>query len=367
MSLPTKERLNEATEFFQSLDLVTMAREAEKIASARAQGRKRNAPLVSAAEQSSSPSAGEVAKSHDESPPSPFTVSLESLHALPRARAATVLHAAPVDPTARLYPFCELLRDKFLEAGFLVGEQKKEKDIKQTNDKSTEGAAVEEPSHLEEIPANIAEEDALRSDKSISTEAVSKKSTASKPKIRPLLLHATVANTIYVRGRARGGGPQKGQNRKNQYTFDARDFLSHYRNYYVDSDRTTPRATVVTTSGDGGEQDPLNGEGLSDNETSRPESEEDRSPNNRRASRDATGGSRQQYAFVWAKDFALETICICEMGAKKLDPEADEDGMNARLREKYLAVIERSLEFQSIGDGDGKADASSDGGGVNIR
>ncbi|KAE8400468.1 AKAP7 2'5' RNA ligase-like domain-containing protein [Aspergillus pseudonomiae] len=344
MSLPTKERLNEAIEFFQSLDLATLVREAEKIASARAQGRKRNAPLVSAAEQSSLSSAGEVAKSHDESPPSPFIVSLESLHALPRARAATVLHAAPVDPTARLYPFCVLLRDKFLEAGFLVGEQKKGKDNEQTNDKSTEGAAVEEPSRLEEMPANIAEEAALKSDKSISTEPVSKKSTASKPKIRPLLLHATVANTIYVRGRARGGGPHKGQSRKNQYTFDARDFLSHYRNYYVDGDRTTPRAMVVTTSG-GSEQDQLSGEGLSDNETSGSESEGDKSLNNRRASSDDTGGSRQQYPFVWAKDFALETVCICEMGAKKLDPEADEDGMNARLREKYLPVVERSLEF----------------------
>ncbi|KAE8415690.1 AKAP7 2'5' RNA ligase-like domain-containing protein [Aspergillus pseudocaelatus] len=357
MSLPTKDRLSEAIEFFQSLDLVTMVREAEKIASARAQGRKRNTPLVSAAEQSSSSSAGEVAKSQGESPPSPFTVSLESLHALPRARAATVLHAAPVDPTARLYPFCELLRDRFLEAGFLLGDQKKEKDSKQTNDKSTEEAAVEEPSLLEEMPANVAEETARTSDKPISTQPVSKNSTASKPKIRPLLLHATVANTIYVRGRARGGGPQKGQNRKSQYTFDARDFLSHYRNYYIDGDRTTPRTTVVTTSGGGSEQDQLNGEDLSENETSRSESEGDKSPNNRRASNDATG-AKHQYPFVWAKDFPLETVCICEMGAKKLDPEADEGGMNARLREKYLPVVERSLDFHSDG---------GTGGGVNIN
>ncbi|KAE8310396.1 AKAP7 2'5' RNA ligase-like domain-containing protein [Aspergillus transmontanensis] len=353
MSLPTKERLNEAIEFFQSLDLVTMVREAEKIASARAQRKNRNAPSVSATEQSFRLSAGEVAKSHDESRPSPFTLSLESLHALPRARTATVLHATPVDPTARLYPFCELLRDKFLEAGFLLGEQKKEKDDKQTNNKSTEEMAAEEPSLLEEMPANVAEETAQMSDKPISTQPVSKKSTASKPKIRPLLLHATVANTIYVRGRARGGGPQKGQNRKSQFTFDARDFLSHYRNYYVDSDRTTPRATVVTTSGDASEQDQINGEDLSENEASRSESEGDKLPNNRRTSNDATDGSRQQYPFVWAKDFPLETVCICEMGAKKLDPEADEDGMNARLREKYMPVVERSLDFQSSKDGDG--------------
>ncbi|KAE8325014.1 AKAP7 2'5' RNA ligase-like domain-containing protein [Aspergillus sergii] len=329
MSLPTKERLNEAIEFFQSLDLVTMVREAEKIASARAKRKNRNAPSVSATEQSFRLSAGEVAKSHDESRLSPFTVSLESLHALPRARTATVLHATPVDPTARLYPFCELLRDKFLEAGFLLGEQKKEKDNKQTNNKSTEEMAAEEPSLLEEMPANVAEETARMSDKPISTQPVSKKSTASKPKIRPLLLHATVANTIYVRGRARGGGPQKGQNRKSQFTFDARDFLSHYRNYYVDSARTTPRATVVTTSGDPSEQDQINGEDLSENEASRSESEGDKLPNNKRTSNDATDGSRQQYPFVWAKDFPLETVCICEMGAKKLDPEADEDGMNA--------------------------------------
>ncbi|KAE8374773.1 AKAP7 2'5' RNA ligase-like domain-containing protein [Aspergillus bertholletiae] len=361
MSLPTQERLNEALEFFHSLDLVTIVRQAEKIASARAQGKKRNAPLISSsAEQSSSLSIAEVAKLHDEGPPSPFTVSLESLHALPRARAATVLYAAPVDPTARLYPFCELLRDNFLEAGFLLGEQKKEKDKKPTNEKSAEGAASEKPSLLEEMPAPIAEE----------TAHISKEPPASRPKIRPLLLHATVANTVYVRGRARGGGSQKGQNRKNQYTFDARDFLSHYRDYYIDGDGTAPRATVVTTSRDGSEQDQLSGEDFSENEASRSESEGDKSPNHRRLSNDAPDGSRHRYPFVWAKDFPLETVSICEMGAQKLNLEDDEDGMNARLREKYFSVVERSLDFRSIEDEDGKMDTSSDRsveGGVNIR
>ncbi|KAE8352356.1 AKAP7 2'5' RNA ligase-like domain-containing protein [Aspergillus coremiiformis] len=339
MSLPTKERLNEAIEFFRSLDLASIAREAEKVAHARIQKKMRNTPAdargVTGPDHAAN-SATLVSESHDKNVPSPITISLESLHALPRARAATILHAAPVDPTARLYPFCEMLRDKFLEAGFLQAEQRKEK-------RHEKGASVPslqiqdlspgEPSPLEEMSVDVAEDTARISDKPIGAQPASKQSIAPKPRIRPLLLHATVANTIYVRGRARGGGSQKGNNRRSQFTFDARDILSHYRDYYVDSDRTVPRSAVVTIAGDGAEQDQGDLEDRSDDENSHSTSE----------------SSNNKYPFVWAKGFPLEMVSICEMGAKKLDPKGDEDGMNVRLKEKYFPVEERSLDFQSPG------------------
>ncbi|KAB8239415.1 uncharacterized protein BDW43DRAFT_257990 [Aspergillus alliaceus] len=313
MSLPTNERLNEAIKFFQSLDLTSIAREAEDIANARARGKQRNAPSAPAVQQSPRPGTRDVVNgdlSHERpSPnsqadpitlvkdaPSPFTISLESLHALPRASAATVLYAAPVDPTARLYPFCKILRGKFLESGFLQGEQKKE------------------PSH--ENGANVPSNG--------STQAAGQ-SIPSKLKIRPLLLHATVANTIYVRGRPRGEGSQRGRDRGNtRFTFDARDIISHYRDYYVDSGRETPRSAVVSVSRGDIEQAH---EDLSENEDSRSASEGN--------------------PFVWAKDFRIETVCICEMGAKKLDPEGDSNGVNSRLQEQYFSVVERSLDFKS--------------------
>lgn len=39
----------------------------------------------------------------------------------------------------------------------------------------------------------------------------------------------------------------------------------------------------------------------------------------------------------------MESVCICEMGAKKLNP--DEGGLNARLGEEYKVVAERSLSW----------------------
>ncbi|PLB54974.1 hypothetical protein P170DRAFT_432501 [Aspergillus steynii IBT 23096] len=313
MSLPSKERLDEAIGLLQSLDLVALVREAERIARVRAQGRGAREPALEApGSDRSGDGSNEPGNRGDEGAPSPFTVSLESLHALPRARAATVLHAAPVDSTSRLYPFCELLRDKFLDAGFLQGEVQKDDAPQQTQQGGNSSAnhpselesrplgdgvsskqPAEEPSLLEEMPAEVTEGVAKNSDQPITPSP--SKTASRKPKSRPLLLHATVVNTIYIKGRSRGAGGGKSQ-KNNRYSFDARDLLARYRDYHLDG-----------------------------------QSED--------------GNTSTRGPFVWARDFPIESVCICEMGAKKLDPEGDESGLNARLREKYMAVAERKLDF----------------------
>ncbi|KAE8147427.1 AKAP7 2'5' RNA ligase-like domain-containing protein [Aspergillus avenaceus] len=250
MSLPTRERLEDAISFFHSLDLLAMVREAGRRA------------RFSTTDDKNSEDKSEEEKDKEknkEGGTPPFTISLESLHALPRARAATVLHAAPVDPTARLYPFCEMLREKFLHAGFLQGE--------------------------------------------VRHKAAGEEGPVPRPKARPLLLHATVANTIYVRGR-KDGGSRKGRN--DRIAFDARDLVAWYRGFYADRERTVPKSLQSASLGD--------------------------------------GGSRG-YPFVWAREFPVESVCICEMGAKKLDSVGDASGLNARLGEKYAAVAERRLDF----------------------
>ncbi|OJI81052.1 hypothetical protein ASPTUDRAFT_127798 [Aspergillus tubingensis CBS 134.48] len=275
MSLPTPDRLSQAIRFLHSLDLEAMLRET----------------------QSSSP---QTLPSDPTPPTSPFLISLESLHAIPRAKAATVLHAAPVDPTNRLYPFCVKLRDRFLEEGFL--QQQRQVDL----------AAGDS---AEMAPASV----------------------GSKPKARPLLLHATIVNTIYAKGKGGGhggrggrGGDGRGDKRKRQYTFDAREILARYRDYNpsgegvesVESTGTVPSLGVIenegseTGSGSEGES------GLS---------------------------KRKGTPFVWARDFPIESVCICEMGAKKLVPDLNgkDEGMNARLGEKYRVVAEKSLLFGS--------------------
>ncbi|KAL2857879.1 AKAP7 2'5' RNA ligase-like domain-containing protein [Aspergillus pseudoustus] len=290
MSLPTPERLNEALEFFQSLDLSHLLRTAGEIA---ARKKLLNAEVtmegstgdtIGGDKALATPSIDELSQD-DSAIPEPFNnISLESLYALPRARSATILHAAPVDATSRLYPFCAALREKFQEAGFMQKEYQR--------------------------------------------------GNATKP--RPLLLHATIANTIYIRGRKRRTGGHGKDRRASQYTFDARAVVSYYRNFYLNDERTVSRSDGVITQDDSRIIDDITD--MHDVESH----SEDEDPFAQSTSDDVC----PSYPFVWARSFPIEAVCICEMGAKKLDPDHDENGMNARLGEKYAVVAERSLDFR---------------------
>lgn len=401
MSLPSKERFEEALGFFQSLDLVAMMHEAEekaeKVRSRKGRLEQPSTPSLPGSrgdgEFDSAQETAGPATTVSQTMPRPFNVSLESLHALPRARSATVLHAAPVDPTSRLYPFCEMLRDKFLEAGFLQGEYKappqrqarqnpdggasegvsqqdegnklKERNVDNENDST---ATTDKPlcindttssSLLEWLPVTLAEE---QSTLSLSQSQSQPPNPPTKPihvppkpklKPRPLLLHATVVNTIYIKIRQRkddfkGKGGPKGK-KNSRYTFDARDILDHHQDYYLDSHRTTPQSAAVTVAGStphGNEVLPA--EDINNLRRASNAEELDDDPEQKKRKRSPkSDGSRSddavKYPFVWAKDFPLESVCICEMGAKKLNP--DGDGLNARLGEKYKVVAERSLSW----------------------
>ncbi|CAJ2511586.1 Uu.00g072110.m01.CDS01 [Anthostomella pinea] len=100
-------------------------------------------------------------------PPSPLlSVTLKGLHSMQSPSKASILYAPPVDEEDTLMRFCEKLRSAFLEAELMTEEN------------------------------------------------------------RLLLLHATVVNTIYVKGRSsRGGG--KGRSRE-KLTIDARGILERY-------------------------------------------------------------------------------------------------------------------------------------------
>ncbi|KAK6955812.1 hypothetical protein Daesc_003456 [Daldinia eschscholtzii] len=100
-------------------------------------------------------------------PPPLLSVTLKGLHSMqPAASKASVLYAPPVDTEGTLLRFCENLRSTFQEAGLMAEEN------------------------------------------------------------RPLLLHATIMNTIYVKGRNRKGGK-----RSEKLTIDARDILDRYNDY----------------------------------------------------------------------------------------------------------------------------------------
>jgi activating signal cointegrator complex subunit 1 len=131
----------------------------------------------------------------------PLVISLQGLQAFPRPRKATVLHCPPHDQTSRLYPFCLKLKQKFTEAGFL------------------------------------------------------------EPEARPLVLHATIVNTVYAKDR------RHEKRRMGSISFNAIEIMRMY------------------------------------NEKVEIEAES------------ATGG------FVWANDILIDRVRICEMGAKIVEDE----------------------------------------------
>ncbi|KAL4780741.1 AKAP7 2'5' RNA ligase-like domain-containing protein [Aspergillus varians] len=305
MSLPTPERLDKALRFFYSLDITALLHRAGEIA----------------------------AQQRLHTPPKPLTISLESMHALPRTRAATILHAEPVDRTSRLYSFCEALRDKFVEAGFLQGEYK-------NDPKKTRNKQQSQPDSTTTSINRLARETTQQSSSRVATTPSQPPPIERKgePKLRPLLLHATIANTIYIRGRTRNPG-----GRNDRYTFDARDILTHYQNFYLDSDRRIPRSRDrAFTHG----ESKTSGNNHNNNHNSRGREEDGRKGKGKMASTGispSNEGNNTGYPFVWARNFPIEALCICEMGAKKLDPRADRSGMNARLGEKYMVIAERGL------------------------
>jgi activating signal cointegrator complex subunit 1 len=132
----------------------------------------------------------------------PLLISLQGLQAFPEPRKATVLHCPPHDQTSRLYPFCLKLKQIFIEAGFL------------------------------------------------------------EPETRPLVLHATIVNTVYAKKDRRHE-----KRRMGSISFDATEIMRTYNE------------KVGIEAGS------------------------------------ATGG------FVWANDILIDRVRICGMGAKIVEDE----------------------------------------------
>jgi len=91
-----------------------------------------------------------------------LSLKLQGLHSMQDPRKATVLYASPSDRNGVLQQFCEKLRAPFLDAGFMIKDN------------------------------------------------------------RPLLLHATIVNTIYAKSRV------KGKPHGSRLTIDARDIIDRY-------------------------------------------------------------------------------------------------------------------------------------------
>ena len=188
MSLRNQERVDGATRLLQEIDLTALLRETEarkyEDGEAKQRGREKgseeraenqpNEPKAEGDRQSTKeaksdchvlaphaddatldPSNDRTDGPYNNQPTAqvPMIISLASLGTMRQPSKTTMLYTTPSDPTGRLMPFCESVRDHFTRAGFLL------------------------------------------------------------PKNRPLRLHATVLNTIYASGFRDSGqlAPQQGR------------------------------------------------------------------------------------------------------------------------------------------------------------
>lgn len=184
----------------------------------------------------------------------PLMISLVSLGALPSAKEARILYAEPLDTTSRLYPFAQAIQQRFIEAGFI-------------------------------------QQDMVRDFK-----------PGRKPQLvpRPLLLHATVANTIYAPKKwskpaaSKNGEEKRDKNvrpKKESQTFDAQPLLVEFA---------------------GRSQGPQSQAG--------------------------------KPSYTWAEQLPIDRLCICEMGAKPIANEPFAPFGGPILSSEYRVVAERRIQ-----------------------
>lgn len=108
-------RLADATEYLQSLDVGTLLSEAMS---------KPPAPQEPAADVNASPSSSTVERPISpptiERPTNPLEVDLKGLVPMHHPQKTSILYSAPSDTTERLLPFCLRVQQLFKEKGFLV-------------------------------------------------------------------------------------------------------------------------------------------------------------------------------------------------------------------------------------------------------
>ncbi|KAK2800225.1 hypothetical protein FQN50_008189 [Emmonsiellopsis sp. PD_5] len=308
MHLPTQERLEEALGFLSGLDLSGMLREA---------GLQRSEELVNADADA------------DDAPPAPLFASLKGLHALPKARQASILHAQPVDETGRLYPFCVGVRQRFIDAGLMECEMVRAPRSGNQGKMGMESNARDDNNNDgggENININTGNIGDISQPQPPFPTSKEPERGAGIP--RPLLLHATIANTVYLPRRK-----QRDSKRKETLKFDARELLASFNG-------SEYAATTAEMSGSGSDGEEQGGK-----------------------QKQKQVQSQMRDPFVWAKDIPIDRICICEMGAKPVEDDGRKGG--PVLGEAYLSVGGRSLVFgggeevegeEEGGEGDGGED-----------
>ena len=192
MSLQTPERVVAASDFLRSLNVPDMLYKAAERNDASS-----IYTLKPVNAKDISPGKADLSKAkHLEI--APLTITLSGLHPMHKPSSTSILYASPLDPTHRLYPFCLALQQAFINAGYLLSDD------------------------------------------------------------RDLRLHATIVNTIYAKDKKaltkRGG---HGKTSKDSRKFDAQEVIDKYDGFEWAKDVHIERVSICEMGAkkiiDGGE------------------------------------------------------------------------------------------------------------------
>lgn len=124
MSLTKPEMVEAAVNLLSKLDIGSL------LACAKVQEPGQDVDVTAAvpntehSESTSGPSVDEVLQPGRSSAPSPLILSFKGLQTMKSLKSASNLYTPPLDVTGRLYPFTEALRDRFVQEGLMVDEQR---------------------------------------------------------------------------------------------------------------------------------------------------------------------------------------------------------------------------------------------------
>lgn len=272
MDLSDQKDMERALQLLEDIDYVDLLRQAESVVQERQlnrENRRKERPLVdkipdevrssksplesldraiSPPPFSSSSSKSNDASTPNQSLPRPMSLTLHGLGTFQSPRSSRVFFAHAHDPSKRLQTFAELVRQNFMDAGLIT-------------------------------------------------------------ETRPLVLHATIANMIYVKSR-KGQGGKAGE-------VDARAILRLFNNVEEDGESALNRQQPLGSSDADAANSPSKSQGASDLITNQlPSSSILLDP---RSSSTNTGYERQPQGHIWARDIKLDRVRICKMGAEPCD------------------------------------------------
>lgn len=193
MQLITEEQGEAASTFLRSLDLFQMLQtisQSELVHPNTTGPSENSATNHVSSSTNAKPSVKEALISEapgsdlSDEPPRPLKVSMSGLESMHTPSRTSILYTSPTDSTSRLYAFAKSLRDAFMSVDLLV------------------------------------------------------------PDIRPLLLHATIVNTLYAKTKGRAKGTGHGADNRGIGKLDATALLEEFQDFEWANDFCVERVSI---------------------------------------------------------------------------------------------------------------------------